>query len=274
MTTPRCASIVRRLLALLPTIVTLAAAALLLIHGPVLQIPGYNDFADRATLLGVPNARDVISNLGFAIVGVWGLLRLWPRRLDPGLRRGWWGYALFLAAVTLTAFGSAFYHLAPSNGRLVWDRLPIALACAGLLAAVRAESRAGADSRRDAALLSLAAVGSVVWWRLTDIPPGSGDLRPYVLIQGLPLVLIPLWQWTSAASSIDRGGFGLALLLYVAAKVAEFQDRQLFAALGCISGHTLKHLLASLAVVAIVVSLSRRCHDVGVDRGSVGNVPP
>lgn len=248
----------KRLLALLPATATLGAAALLLLHGPVLQIPGYNDFADHATQLGIPHARNVISNFGFAIVGAWGLLRLWPRRFDPALRRGWWGYALFLAAVTLTAFGSAFYHLAPSNGRLVWDRLPIALACAGLLAAVRAESRAGADGRRDAVLLSLAAVVSVAWWRLTDTPPGSGDLRPYLLIQGLPLVLIPLWQWTSPASRADRMWFGLAILLYVAAKVAELQDQQLFAALGCVSGHTLKHLLASLAVAAIVISLSRR----------------
>ena len=248
----------RPLAGLLPTLVTLGAALALWLHGPVLQFPDYNRFADRAMFLGVPCARDVASNLGFAIVGVWGLWRLWPRRLEPSLRRGFAGYTLFLVAVTLTAFGSAYYHLAPDNARLVCDRVPIALACAGLLAAVRAESHPEANLRRDLVLLSLAAVGSVAWWHFTDQPPGAGDLRPYLLVQGLPLVLIPLWQWTSPTARADRVWFAVALLVYVAAKAAELNDRELFAALGVMSGHTLKHLLSSLAAAVIVVRLDRR----------------
>lgn len=261
----------KRPLALFPTIVTLGSCALLLLHGPVFQVPGYSDFADRLTLRGVPHARDVLSNVGFAIVGAWGWYRLWPERFDVTLRRGWWGYVLFLAGLTLTALGSAFYHLAPDNDRLVWDRLPIALVCAGLLAAVRAESRPGADARRDALLLTLAAVGSVAWWRLTDNPPGSGDLRPYLLLQGLPLVLIPIWQWTSAAPRADRAWFGLALLLYLAARAAEFHDHELLAALGWVSGHTLKHLLATLAAAAIVWRLAHRRRDSELNRDPRGS---
>ncbi|MDM5181921.1 hypothetical protein PO883_32625 [Massilia sp. DJPM01] len=34
--------------------------------------------------------------------------------------------------IGLTAFGSSWYHLAPDDTRLVWDRLPIALACVSL----------------------------------------------------------------------------------------------------------------------------------------------
>ena len=60
-------------------------------------------------------------------------------RADASLNAGRHGYRLFLVGLLLTAFGSGLYHLAPDNARLVWDRLPIALACAGLLAAVRAE---------------------------------------------------------------------------------------------------------------------------------------
>ena len=206
----------------------------------------------------MPCARDVASNLGFAIVGVWGLWRLWPRRRETALRCGFPGYALFLSSVTLTAFGSAYYHLAPDNARLVFDRLPIALACAGLLAAVRAESHPRADPRRDVVLLAIVAVASVAWWRFTDHPPGAGDLRAYVLVQGLPLVLIPLWQWTSPTAQADRVWFALALLVYVGAKAAELYDRELFAALGVMSGHTLKHLLSALAAAVIVVRLDRR----------------
>jgi hypothetical protein len=101
------------------------------------------------------------------------------------------GHLLFLVALVLTAVGSGIYHLSPGDARLVWDRLPIALGCAGLLASVRAGTRGG--SARTAVAPCVAAVASVLWWRITN-GTGEGDLRPYLLLQGLPLVLIPLRQ--------------------------------------------------------------------------------
>src|SRR6185369_5256246 len=158
---------------------------------------------------------------------------------------GWPGYLLFLASLVLTAIGSAYYHWAPDNARLVWDRLPIALACAGLLSAVWAETRPRPGGGHTTGL-ALFAVASVAWWVFTD-RQGHGDLRPYLLMQGLPLVLIPLWQAIYRAPPRDRAAFGLALVLYVLAKVAEVLDHQLLALLGGLSGHTLKHLLATAA---------------------------
>jgi hypothetical protein len=110
----------KRLVGLLPTLVTLGAIGALLLHGRILQFPDYNQFADRATLWGIPNARNVLSNAGFALLGLLGLWRLAPRLREPALRRGFWGYAVFLAAV-------------------------------------RAEARAHADVRRDAVVLGLVA---------------------------------------------------------------------------------------------------------------------
>ena len=92
------------------------------------------------------------------------------------------GYRLFLVGWLITAAGSALYHVAPDNARLVWDRIPIALACAGLLAAVRAECLAEQGSLADSVLLGIFAVLSVGWWYVTG-QRGSGDLRPYLLIQ-------------------------------------------------------------------------------------------
>jgi hypothetical protein len=80
-----------------------------------------------------------------------------------------------------------------------------------------------------------------------------------VLLQGLPLVLIPLWQWSTPTPRADRLWFVAALALYLAAKAAELGDRSLFAGTGVLSGHTLKHVLAALAAAAIVVRLDRRC---------------
>jgi hypothetical protein len=71
---------------------------------------------------------------------------------------------------------------------LVWDRLPIALVCAGLLAAVWAQmalppGRAGIVT----GLLALYAVLSVLWWYWTELNR-RGDLRPYLLLQILPIL--------------------------------------------------------------------------------------
>ena len=247
----------KRLLIQLPLLVVLALSALLLAGGPIAQMAGYHQFADQSVLLGVPHGADVFSNLGFALVAIWGLLRLWPMQGVPALDAGRHGYRLFLVGLLLTSIGSAFYHLAPDNARLVWDRLPIALACAGLLAGVRAECRNQPSARAATLWLGLFAVASVAWWAVTE-QRGAGDLRPYVLLQGLPLLLIPLWQWIYRAPPHDKLAFGCAIALYVAAKFAERGDHALLAALGVVSGHTLKHLLATAAAAVLVARLVER----------------
>jgi hypothetical protein len=247
----------KRLLPHLPLLLTLAITLAMLIHGPIAQLPHYHDFADSRSWHGLPNVADVLSNVGFALVGAWGLVRLWPLRRRPELAASWPGYALFLAALALTAFGSSYYHLAPDDARLVWDRLPIALACAGLLAAVRAETRTGTHVLAWTLCLSAAAVASVGWWHFSGLH-GQGDLRPYLLLQGLPLLLIPLWQAIHGAPRQDRIAFGAALTLYALAKVAELYDHQILAVLGSLSGHTLKHLLATAAALVLTLRLVRR----------------
>lgn len=245
----------------LPTILTVTAAVLLLWHGPIHQPADYNNFADQSVLFGIAHAGDVLSNLGFALVAVWGWAQLRPKPGRACLGRGWIGYRLFLIGLLLTAVGSAYYHLDPNNGRLVWDRLPIALAAAGLLAAVRAESRTDTHPLVDTTVLSGIAVLSVLWWRYTDRPQHPGDLGPYLLLQLLPLVLVPLWQWIDHAPRADRVWFGVAVLLYVFAKVAELFDHEGLATMTWMSGHTLKHLLASAAAGVLVGRLSQRLHE-------------
>ena len=246
-----------RFLRHLPLLLVLCAGLGLFLHGPIAQPERYHEFADRRAIFGLTNAADVLSNAGFAIVGLWGLARLYPARAHPLLSVAWPGYCMFLVALVLTAAGSTFYHLAPDNARLVWDRVPIALACAGLLAGVRADCRPETNTRLAAALLAIAAVASVLWWRLTDIA-GTGDLRPYLLIQGLPLVLIPVWHAVYAAPRDERLAFAAAILLYVAAKAAELYDEALFSALGGLGGHTVKHLLATASAAVIAFQLTRR----------------
>ena len=240
-----------------PTIITVSLIVILAAYGRIAQPVHYHDFADQSALSGIPHAADVLSNLGFALVAIWGWLALYPHRNSDQLRSGWPGYRLFLIALFLTAFGSGYYHLAPDNARLIWDRLPIALACAGLLVGVRGDTQPGLKTEIEAIALALFAVAGVAWWVTTD-RLGADDLRPYLLLQGLPLLLIPLWQAIYRAPRTDRIAFAAAMMLYVVAKLTEVFDHQIANTLGFVSGHTLKHLIATLATAAVVWGLTRR----------------
>ncbi|WP_050631872.1 hypothetical protein [Bradyrhizobium viridifuturi] len=240
-----------------PAIATIGIIAAFALHGRIAQPAHYNDFADHSALLGIPHAGDVLSNAGFALVAIWGWLALRPHRNSDQLRAGWPGYRLFLIGLLLTAFGSACFHLAPGNGRLTWDMLPIALAGAGLLVGVRGDTHPGSRANLEAIALALFATASVAWWVYTD-RHGAGDLRPYLLLQVLPLVLIPLWQAIHRAPRTERIAFAAAMGLYVLAKIAEVLDHPIADTLGFVSGHTLKHLIATAATAAIVWGVTRR----------------
>ena len=249
----------KRLVIYLPALLVLLSGLVMIVHGPIGQPANYHAFADHTDFLKIPYANDVLSNLGFALVGCWGILRLWPQRQHPALLSGRIGYAVFLIGLILTALGSAYYHLAPDNDRLLWDRLPIALACAGLLAGAWAET---ALPKRYAlaatSLLVIYAIASVLWWYVSELN-GVGDLRLYLLLQILPIVLIPLWQAIYQSPARDRFWFGAAFLLYVLAKLAELSDHEFLAmSHGLVSGHTLKHLLATAAAAALVNRLIER----------------
>ncbi len=234
----------------LPAILTLIICAAFLLYGPIAQFADYHRFADQTRFAGIAHAGDVLSNLGFAVVAAWGWWRLRPLFCASG-QPGQYGYGLFLAGLLMTAIGSSYYHLAPDDARLVWDRLPIALSCAGLLAAVRAECGISNNEGRETLVLAVLAIASVLWWRVTDLQ-GAGDLRWYLLFQILPLVLIPLWQAVACAPRARRRAVVAAIILYAAAKLAELYDHQLLAVLGIVSGHTLKHLLATIAAALLL----------------------
>lgn len=244
----------RRVLGLLALAAAAAAVAVMALVPPIAQSPGYHDFADRRTLLGVPNALDVLSNASFAAVGLLGLavLRRHARAVD-GHARPW--RVLFWGVVAV-ALGSGWYHLDPTNETLVWDRLPMAVSFMAMLAALASE-RLGADvGRRLLWPLVLAGAASVLWWYGTELR-GAGDLRPYLLVQIGALAAIPLLVGlVPAADGSGRDWLG-ALALYAGAKVLEVGDAPIFEAIG-VSGHTLKHVLAAAAIAWLVRMLGRR----------------
>jgi hypothetical protein len=220
------------------------------------QWADYHAFADTRTWLGLPNAENVLSNLPFAVIGLWGLHAL-AGAIDAN-RHAW---RVFAAAIFLTAFGSAAYHWAPGNGALVFDRLPIAWACAALTCALLAE-RVDPRWARPLPILGAPLTGSaaVGWWWFTG-QHGAGDLRPYLFVQFLPMLMVPatviLKLPAQSASALARRDWWLVLGLYATAKVMELADANILDALVVTSGHTLKHLLAAAAAWWLLRAASR-----------------
>lgn len=223
----------------------LFAVTLVFSLSPIPQDPSYHRFADSRGVFGLANAGDVLSNLAFLLVGFAGLW-LAPRGRAAGQPALLLCYRIFFSGVALTAFGSMYYHLAPDNARLVWDRLPMAVSFMAFFAAVIAEL---VSDRLGRALLGpLVAVGvaSVLYWIFTE-QRGAGDLRAYALVQFLPMLLIPVLLMLYPR---PRGYLQYILALvacYAVSKGLEFADTEIFRMGEIVSGHTLKHLAAALA---------------------------
>jgi hypothetical protein len=169
-----------------------------------------------------------------------------------------WPYLVLFIGVVLTCFGSGYYHLAPDNARLVWDRLPITLGFMGLMSAVVCERISRTTGLRLLPLFLALGVASVFYWYWTELH-GIGDLRPYLFVQFFPALAIPLILWLYPAKYTGNRELLFAALLYFAAKLFEFFDSQIYAVSGnLISGHTLKHVAAAWAVWWILRMLQTR----------------
>lgn len=242
----------------------LAAAAVIALP-PIPQDLAYHAFADRRTLAGVPNALDVLSNIPFLMVGLWGLFAL--RRAVPDIvprMERWhvWSYRTLFTGLSLTAIGSSYYHLAPDNARLVWDRLPMTVGFMGLLAAMLGE-RVSARAAR-ALLVPLLALGalSVAVWARTD------DLRLYGVVQFGSLAIVLLLLVSYRAPHRDSHYVGWALAFYGLAKIFEALDAPIYDLGGIVSGHTLKHLAAAAGLAPLIVMLRDRALTAAGEKGS------
>lgn len=240
--------------------VTAVSAAVVFSQCPIRQDQAYHRFADTREVLGIPNFQNVVSNLPFLLVGVAGLVRLRRRLAQPSgaaevSERAAW-FFLFLG-VALTAFGSAWYHLRPSNASLVWDRLPMTLGFMGLLAGIVGE-RIGERAYR-LLLWPLLGIGvaSVLYWYASEFR-GAGDLRLYGLVQFFPLLLIPLLMALYQPRYTGGRWIFVALGAYGLAKLLEHYDREIYDTLGFVSGHPLKHLAAAAGCWALLHMFSRR----------------
>ena len=231
-----------------------ALGALLL---PAIPQPvGYHDFADHRTMFGVHNFLDVASNVGFLLVAIAGLVVVFRPGTCFERSSERWPYAVFFAGMLLTAAGSTYYHLAPDNERMFWDRLPMTIAFMSLIAAQVAER----ISRRAGLLLliPLLLVGaeSVVYWRATE-RAGAGNVVPYGILQTYSVVILLMLALLQPSRYTRGNDLYWVLAAYGFAKLLELLDRPVLA-LADVSGHTLKHLAAALGGLLICRMLMLR----------------
>ena len=244
-------------------VVVMAIALAAWLAPPFAQPDDYHRFADQRPILGVPNFSDVVSNLAFLVVGAMGLYFVLrgtrtdgsPAFRDPSERLAW---GVAFGAVALTFCGSAYYHWAPDNARLIWDRLPIAVGFASMVAAIVSERISTKAGLRLLLPLVLLGAASVWYWRWSAAR-GAEDLNPYGAVQFGSALIIVVVIVLFPARYTRSGDFLGALFLYALAKIAESFDHAIFAATGgIISGHTLKHLLAASAVFWLLRMLKLR----------------
>lgn len=240
-------------------VITAVVAAIGLLLPRIPQPQSYHMFADQRSFLGIPNFGDVVSNLPFAVVGLWGLVSLLRSKqnpvpfIDPRER---WPYLIVFGGLLLTAFGSSYYHLRPSNARLVWDRLPMTIVFMSLVSAIIVERISPRTGLWLLPVLLAIGLGSVLQWYLSELH-GVGDLRFYSAVQAystlfLLIALLLPSSYTRGADLAIVAGF------YVLAKVLELLDRPIFELGHVVSGHTLKHLAAAGAGYWILRMLLKR----------------
>ncbi len=240
----------------LALVIAVGTATLLVPRTP--QPLSYHHFADQRGWLGIPNFGDVASNIIFLVAGLRGFAFIASKSgreqfLEPHER---WPYLLVFLGLVLTAFGSAYYHLAPDNARLVWDRLPMTVVFMPLVAALIAERVRVKLGLWLLPVLTAIGIGSVLEWYSTE-QQGAGDLRFYLAVQlyavlalFISLLLPP--RYTRGSDLLVVGA------LYVVAKICETADRPIFSLGHLVSGHTLKHLAAGAAGYSILRMLQKR----------------
>ena len=243
----------------LKIIVTLVAVSVIAVFSmdPIAQDPGYHHFADRRGTINIPNFYNVLSSLPFVIIGVMGMRLVALDQAQGSLVELQDVYMTFFAGVFLTGFGSAYYHYHPDNQTLLWDRLPMTIAFMAFFSAIVGETISSQIALKLFIPLLVSGIASVVYWYVSELK-GSGDLRAYVLVQFLPVLLIPLILWLFNSRLNGNKYIWGVIGAYTVSKLMEFFDARIYSALDVISGHSLKHLFAAFAAFIYYRALRNR----------------
>ena len=234
------------------------AAAVMVFVPAIPQSEAYHNFADKRTIFCINNCWDVLSNIPFILVGIAGLVFTIKKILQRDGPLIYLPYAIFFAGVFLTGFGSSYYHLDPTNSTLVWDRLPMTISFMAFFSAIISERMSKRIGHRLLLPLLFLGAGSILYWIWTE-GLGIGDLRIYALVQFIPITFIPIIILLFPSKYTRGNDLFYVLGFYGLSKLFEALDTQIFALFGgIVSGHTLKHIAAAVAVYWLLRMLKKR----------------
>lgn len=239
-------------------LVFLILSGLLIFFLLVPQIPqwsSYHHFADQRKIAGIPNFFNVTSNFAFILVSITGFYAL-LRHAKPLSRNEICLFFLLFSGIFLSGIGSAFYHWSPNNDSLVWDRIPMTLVFMSLLSLTIMERIHRRLGFWLCIPLLVFGIFSVWYWHYTELK-GLGDLRLYALAQLYTILIILLILFLFPGSYPPLSAYLWMLFFYGLAKVCEYFDLGFYQAFG-ISGHSLKHIFAAIALYWTVLMLRKR----------------
>lgn len=231
----------------------LAGVLLACLAPAVAQFDHYHAFADQRTWGQLPHALDVLSNLPFALLGLWGLLLCWRGRASAIPAAQWRMALLFFIGLVGTAACSSYYHWAPDDARLLVDRGGMVLAFAGLLGLAACHHVSARAGQTLAAAVMLLGWASLAAWQ------ASGNVLPWCVLQfGGMALLLGMARWPAAQAGGLAIRWGLLIALYAAAKALELLDAPLYQwSQHLVSGHSLKHVVAACAALPVIAAWHR-----------------
>jgi hypothetical protein len=223
-------------------------------------------------MFGIPNTLDVLSNIPFVIVGIWGLL--WLLGSSSASFSDQWEripYLVFFTGVALTGIGSSWYHLAPSNSRLPWDLLPMTCSFMSIVVAMFMERVSVKFGLIGLIPLLLLGIASVTYWYFSETQ-GHGNYKFYLFVQFFSPVVLALIVALFPPRYSGVHYLIIAFGLFVTAKLFESFDRQIYFSARVVSGHSLKHVTAGISCYYIlrmlqvrhVIAGEQRLKDAGV----------
>src|SRR5262245_25679418 len=237
---------VRRQVWLVIAAVVALYGLLRLSFGPIPQDLSFHLLADTRTFLGViPRAGDVLTNLAILAAGLFGLSVRNRMTVAPEERTA---LNVLIAATILTAFGSTYYHWAPANPTLVWDRLPLAIVLVSVVVLVAADRLHPLFARHGIWPLAALAVVSVIVWGVSEAM-GRGDLLLYLIVRVGAGVTIALLLVLRRPRYTGTKWIVLAVLCELVMATLERLDHEIFRLTGSwVSGHNLKHVMVGIAL--------------------------
>jgi hypothetical protein len=241
---------------LLISIIVVALVSVLFVPA-IPQDINYHQFADQRRILGTPNLFNVISNIPFMIVGYLGIQLLLKNQTICICQDIYWAYRVFFIGVFFVGLGSGYYHLFPNNKTLIFDRLPMTVAFMAFFTIIVSEFISVPVGKLLFIPLLLLGMFSVWYWYFTE-QQGAGDLRLYGLVQFVPLLLTPLIIWLFLSSFSHSHLLWYFFAAYVLAKVFEASDGIIYQYLFQISGHSIKHIIASMGCYIFYIHLKQR----------------